>query len=61
MVLMATLAILTKLITMLKLTTNRFRLRPGFEGVREASDDDAGVAVLHLKQVVFPQNCRAYR
>ena len=55
------LASLTKLITMLNLTTKRCRLRPGFEGVGEASDDDAGVAVLHLKHAVFPQNCRTRR
>ena len=42
MVLMTTLASLTEMITMLILTTKRVRLWRGGEGVREASDDDAG-------------------
>ena len=63
MVLMATLANLTELTTMLILTTKRVRLCLGGEGVREASDDDAGLvrAELHLKHTVFSQNSRLLR
>ena len=59
-VLMATLARLTELTTMLILTTKRVRLWLGGERVREASDGDAGPvrAELHLKHAVFCQNSR---
>ena len=62
-VLMATLASLTELTTMLILTTKRVRLWLGGEGVREASDDDAGPvrAELHFKHAVFSQNSRLFR
>ena len=60
---MATLASLTELITMLILTTKRIRLWRGGEGVREASDSDAGLvrAKLHFKHAVFSQNSRLLR
>ena len=63
MVLMATLASLTELTTTLILTTKRVRLWRGGEGVREASDDDAGPvrAELDFKHVVFSQNSRLLR
>ena len=59
---MATLTSLFELITMLILTTKRVRLWRG-EGVREASDDDAGLvrAELHFKRVFFSQNSRLFR
>ena len=62
-VLMATLARLTELTTMLILTTKRVRLWLGGERVREASDDDAGPvrAELHFKHAVFSQNSRLLR
>ena len=48
---------------MLILTTKRVRLWLGGEGVREASDDDAGPvrAELHFKHAVFSQNSRLLR
>ena len=60
---MATLASLTELTTMLILTTKRVRLWLGGEGVREASDGDAGPvrAELHFKHAVFSQNSRLLR
>ena len=63
MVLMTTLASLTELITMLILTTKRVRLWRGGEGVREASDGDAGLVrtELHFKHAVFSQNSRLLR
>ena len=63
MVLMATLASLTELTTTLILTTKRVRLWRGGEGVRDASDDDAGPvrAELHFKHAVFSQNSRLLR
>ena len=62
-VLMVTLASLTELTTMLILTTKRVRLWLGEEGVREASDGDAGPvrAELHFKHAVFSQNSRLLR
>ena len=53
-VLMATLT------TMLILTAKRVRLWRGGEGVREASDDDAGPVRVepHFKHAVFSQNSR---
>ena len=63
MVLMATLASLTELTTMLILTTKCVRVWLGGEGVRQASDDDAGLVrgELHFKHVVFSQNSRLFR
>ena len=60
---MATLSSLTELTTTLVLTTKRVRLWLGGEGVREASDDDAGPvrAELHFKHAVFCQNSRLLR
>ena len=48
---------------MLSLTANRVRLWLGGEGVREASDGDAGPVrtELHFKHVVFCQNSRLIR
>ena len=63
MVLMATPASLTELTTMLILTAKRVRLWRGGEGVREASDDDAGPVRVepHFKHAVFSQNSRLLR
>ena len=60
---MATLTSLFELITMLILTTKRVRLWLGGEGVREASDGDAGLvrAELHFKYAFFSQNSRLLR
>ena len=60
---MTTLASLTEMTTTLILTTKRVRLWCGGEGVRKASDDDAGLvrAELHFKHAVFSQNSRLLR
>ena len=60
---MATLISFFELTTMMILTTKRARLWLGGEGVREASDEDAGLvrAELHFKHAVFSQNSRLLR
>ena len=51
------------LTTMLILTAKRVRLRHGGEGVRQASDDDAGPVRVepYFKDAVFSQNSRLLR
>ena len=63
MVLTATLVSLTELTMMLILTAKRVRLWRGGEGVREASDDDAGPVRVepYFKHAVFSQNSRLLR
>ena len=60
---MATLTSFFELTTMLILTTKRVRLWRGGEGVRKASDEDAGLVCveLHFKRAVFSQNSRLLR
>ena len=59
-VLMATLTSFFELTTMMILTTKCVRLWRGGEGVRKASDEDAGLVCveLHFKHAVFSQNSR---
>ena len=49
-----------ELTTMMILTTKRVRLWRGGEGVRKASDEDAGLVrvELHFKHAVFSQSSR---
>ena len=63
MVVMTTLASLIELTTMMILTTKRVRQWRGGEGVRKASDDDAGLVrvELNFKHAVFSQNSRLLR